>query len=260
MMKQVFFIIPVYKVEAYLRRCVDSVLAQSYKGVKIVLVDDGSPDACPRICDEYAAQYENITVIHKENGGLSDARNAGLLYLQKHAAPTDYLTFLDSDDFVHPDYARKLLTLCEENNCRLAQCAYEKGSDSSFPAENSASSVRILSAQDALLGYEFKSIACAKLYRADTFRDILFPVGVINEDEFVTYRAAYNAGYVALSSEKLLYYFQREDSIMDNVAKKVKNNPHRYDYFAHMTKEPIFLIKKAFLSRFKRPRKSSAPI
>ena len=87
-------IIPIYKVEVYLHQCVDSVLAQSYKNIEVILVDDGSPDSCPRICDEYAAKDERIKVIHKPNGGLSDARNSGL-----KIANGDYVIFLDSDDY-----------------------------------------------------------------------------------------------------------------------------------------------------------------
>ena len=243
-MKTVFFIIPVYRVEPYLRRCVDSVLAQSYAKVQIVLVDDGSPDACPQICDAYAQAHENIAVIHKENGGLSDARNAGLLYLREHAKPDDYLTFLDSDDFVHPEFAARMLALCEENGCAMAQCAYEKGSADSFSPQDCDANVQLLSAQDALLGYSLKSLACAKLYRADTFRDLFFPVGVINEDEFVTYRAVYSAGRIALSDEKLLYYFQHGGSIMDNVARKVKDNPRRYDYIRAYDERAEFFRQK----------------
>ena len=94
-MKKIYFIIPVYKVEKYLKRCVDSVLSQSYKNIHIVLVDDGSPDNCPEICDKYGEMNENIHVIHKPNGGLSDARNAALEYIYKNASQDDYITFLD---------------------------------------------------------------------------------------------------------------------------------------------------------------------
>ena len=124
-MKTLYFIIPVYKVEQYLERCVDSVLAQSYENVKIVLVDDGSPDSCPQMCDRYGEAYTNIHVIHKPNGGLSDARNAALRYINETASPDDFITFLDSDDFVHPTFAEKMMGACE--NCPMLDLTLKDG-------------------------------------------------------------------------------------------------------------------------------------
>ena len=216
-MNKVYFIIPVYNVEKYLRRCINSVLEQTCGENEIVLIDDGSPDSSPRICDEYAKKYANVKVIHKKNGGLSDARNAGLLYVRENADKEDFITFLDSDDFVHKDYVRKMLELCEKYGCDIVQCGYEKGS-ADFFEENSVTDSFFKSAEEALLGYSLKSQCCAKLYKLKT------------EDEFVTYRAVYNANSVAFTEDKLYYYYQHETSIMDNVAKKLKDNPHRYDY------------------------------
>lgn len=102
-------IIPVYKVEKYLPRCIESVAAQTYKNIEIILVDDGSPDRCPEICDEYARKDSRLTVIHKENGGLSDARNAGI-----EAAHGRYIGFVDSDDYIHPDMYKELYTVLME--------------------------------------------------------------------------------------------------------------------------------------------------
>lgn len=228
-MNKVYFIIPVYNVEKYLRRCINSVLEQTCGENEIVLIDDGSPDSSPRICDEYAKKYANVKVIHKKNGGLSDARNAGLLYVRENADKEDFITFLDSDDFVHKDYVRKMLELCEKYGCDIVQCGYEKGS-ADFFEENSVTDSFFKSAEEALLGYSLKSQCCAKLYKLKTFDNINFPADVINEDEFVTYRAVYNANSVAFTEDKLYYYYQHETSIMDNVAKKLKDNPHRYDY------------------------------
>ena len=123
----VYFVIPVYKVEDYITRCVNSVVSQTYTDVSIVLVDDGSPDNCPEICDNLALEHSNIKVIHKENGGLSDARNAGIDYVMSVADKGDFITFLDSDDFVHEKYAEIMVGLCNDNDCDSAQCGYEKG-------------------------------------------------------------------------------------------------------------------------------------
>lgn len=103
-MKKVSVIVPIYKVEKYLRRCVDSIINQEYKDLEIILVDDGSPDNCPKICDEYAQKDARIKVVHKENGGLSSARNAGLM-----VASGDWITFIDSDDYITEDYSNMLM-------------------------------------------------------------------------------------------------------------------------------------------------------
>ena len=232
-MKKLYFIIPVYKVEKYLNRCVDSVLAQSYKNVYIVLVDDGSPDTCPEICDKYGEMYSNIHVIHKPNGGLSDARNAALKFISENALPEDYITFLDSDDFVHPQFAEKMISICEENGCHTVQCEYEKGSGDEFTPRRENGTITVTDAENALLGYALKSMSCAKVYKVSCFTDLFFPVGYYNEDEFVTYKALYRSEKIGTTSEALYYYYQHTSetrSIMAEIAKKIKNNPHRYDY------------------------------
>ncbi len=229
-MRTVYFIVPVYKVEKYLRRCVDSVLKQTYAPVRIVLIDDGSPDGCPEICDEYAKTHPNIDVIHKQNGGLSDARNAGLDLVFKKAGSDDYIAFLDSDDFVHPDYAKRMVGICEGRSCDIAQCAYEKGDGDRFSSNDNDIRVWDVAAETALLGYTLKSMSILKIYKVKTLRGVIFPKGVWNEDEFTTYRAVYNADRIAFTNERLYYYYQRSGSIMDNIAKKLKNNPRRYDW------------------------------
>lgn len=243
-MKKLYFIIPVYKVEEYLERCVESVLAQSYKNVGIVLVDDGSPDICPQICDRYGEKYENVHVIHKPNGGLSDARNAGLAYVSDKAESDDYITFLDSDDFVHPNFAERMITLCEENNCGMAQCGYEKGSADVFSESKGESKVFVTDAENALLGYILKSQCCAKVFRADTYSDLRFTKNVLNEDEFITYKAVFAAKTVAFTDENLYYYYQHGTSIMDEIAKKLKDNPRRYDYLKAYDERLAFFTEK----------------
>lgn len=243
-MNKLYFIIPVYKVENYLERCVSSVLAQSYQNIEIVLVDDGSPDRCPEMCDAYAEKYANIHVIHKPNGGLSDARNAGLEYVYRNITDGDYITFLDSDDFVHPAYSEKMIALCEENGCGMAQCGYEKGDADAFPPSNDNHNLTVTDAESALLGYTLKSQCCAKIFRAEAFCDLRFTKGVLNEDEFITYKAVFAAKKVALTGEPLYYYYQHGSSIMDTIAKKLKNNPHRYDYLTAYSQRIAFFEEK----------------
>ena len=135
-MNKIFYIVPVYMVEKYLKHCVESILSQTYKNIEIVLVNDGSPDDCPRICDEFARKHANIKVIHKENGGLSDARNAGIMYVRDTADEEDYISFVDSDDYLHPAFSKTMLDLCTEYDCNMAQCGYEKGSSDFFAKGN----------------------------------------------------------------------------------------------------------------------------
>ncbi len=107
-------IVPVYKVEAYLNRCVESIVNQSYSNLEIILVDDGSPDRCPEMCDVWSQKDKRIKVIHKENGGLSDARNAGMAI-----ATGTYIGFVDSDDWIDRDFYEKLLLTLKENHAQL---------------------------------------------------------------------------------------------------------------------------------------------
>ena len=145
-MNKLFFVVPVYKVEEYLKRCVDSILSQTYPYTEIVLVDDGSPDNCPQICDDYGNLHENIKVIHKQNGGLSDARNTGMEYVFDVADDEDYITFVDSDDFIHPDYAGIMLDYCGQNKSNLVQCGYEKGDKDFFEKSDIKTNVEFMSA------------------------------------------------------------------------------------------------------------------
>ena len=175
-MNKIFYIVPVYKVEKYLKRCVDSILAQTYENIELILVDDGSPDNCPKICDDYAEKYPNIKVIHKENGGLSDARNAGIIYVREAADEGDYLSFVDSDDYLNPEFSKIMITLCEENDCNMAQCGYEKGKNEFFVNRKIKENTVFMSATDALEGYRLKSMVCSKIFKAKLFDDILFHI------------------------------------------------------------------------------------
>ena len=107
-------IVPIYKVEAYIDKCIRSILKQTYKNYEVILVDDGSPDKCPDICDKYACEYDNIRVLHKKNGGLSDARNAGV-----SIARGEYVTFVDSDDYIADDYIETLVSMKKKYNVEI---------------------------------------------------------------------------------------------------------------------------------------------
>lgn len=229
-MNRVFFIVPVYKVEKYLKRCVESILAQTYKNRYIILVDDGSPDECPKICDAYADENDDVEVIHKQNGGLSDARNVGLARCMELGEKDDYVAFVDSDDYLRTDFAEKLVEICSMYGCDIAQCEREKGSSDKFSSCGVKGKIEVISGKDALLGYRLKTQITTKIYKLNLLNDEKFPVDKLNEDEFLIYRLAYKAKSIGFTDEKLFYYFQRSDSIMDIVAKGMKNNSHRYDW------------------------------
>ncbi len=209
-------VIPIYKVESYIYRCIDSVLGQTYANLEIILIDDGSPDRCGEICDQYKLVDHRIIVIHKNNGGLSEARNVGIL-----KAKGKYITFLDGDDWVHSEYVEKLYHLLIKTNSNIAICDFVRITDETSNNNISNSRVFEYSNLEALVQLtaslsEQMAISCGKLYEKTLFNSIQFPIGKIHEDEFTTYKLIYKANKVVFTTEKLLYYWQRDDSIMGN--------------------------------------------
>ncbi len=240
-MNKLFFVVPVYNVENYLDRCIKSLIKQSYRNFEIVLIDDGATDKSGKICDMYADMHDNIKVIHQKNGGLSAARNAGIDYCMKNGLEDDYITFIDSDDFISEDYGEYLIRLSQMNYAPIVQCQYQKGSDDYFTEQNKELTEYSVSAVDALLGYDLKSQVTPKMYKLNLFDDIRFRTGVLNEDEFTTYKVVYKAGKAAFTSKVLYYYYQHTGSIMDTIAKKLKDNPHRNDWLiAYMERYSYF--------------------
>ena len=204
-------IVPIYNVEPYLRRCVDSLLRQSYADFELILVDDGSPDNCGSICDEYAAVDSRVRVIHKPNGGLSDARNAGL-----EIAQGEYIAFVDSDDWVAKDYLERLMAALTDTGADICECdvfktsGEETSSGQGSPVVYETAEALVQLIHDGV----FRQHVWNKLYRREVIADILFPKGKTNEDEFWTYRVFGNAKKVAKISDVLYFYFQRPGSIM----------------------------------------------
>ncbi len=213
MNRTISVIIPVYKVEPYLERCVRSVLAQTYRELEILLVDDGSPDRCGEICDTLAAEDPRIRVIHKENGGLSSARNAALA-----VCTGGYIAFVDSDDFIHPEFAARMLAILEQTQAQIVQCRFEIGSADDFSEPEKESGVQIIGRYDALESMAYKVTACGKLYRREIVEGVRFPEGKINEDDATYYRFADSAQTIALTDAALYYYYQSPNSIMRSKA------------------------------------------
>lgn len=213
-------IVPVYKVEAYLDACVQSIVDQTWRELEILLVDDGSPDRCGAMCDEWAKKDSRIRVIHKENGGLSSARNAGL-----DICRGDWVLFVDSDDTIHPQMADLLhRAAAARPGCRLAMCEFYHTSDfprpTPPPVTPGPDAVRYLEGRelwdtfyDDQKNVQF-IVAWNKLYRRELWNGVRYPVGRIHEDEFVTYRLIYQAQTIAWVRLPLYAYYRRPDSIM----------------------------------------------
>ena len=205
-------IIPVYRVEKYLDACMESVLHQTYENLQIILVDDGSPDRCGEMCDDYAARDSRVTVIHRENGGLCAARNSG-----KAAATGEYLTFVDSDDILAPTAVETMVRLALAENARIVKIGIVRKHrlEECVPEEAGYVTVTGLQAIERIYrdGPQMVS-CCGKLYRADLFRDYDFPEGLYHEDEYTTPRIYHRAEKVVLCGSRLYFYMQWEnDSI-----------------------------------------------
>ena len=207
-------IVPVYNVAAYLPRCIDSILAQTYANLEILLVDDGSTDDSGFICDEYAKKDTRIRVLHKENGGLSSARNAGL-----DAAAGQYIGFVDSDDWIEPEMYSQMLALMEKNDAQMV-CAgrYDVDSETGEKTVGLCPDREELVSGETLAGRIFlwdhcDSSACDKLCRRELFDGIRYPEGKTSEDIPVTYRLALKAQRVVLCDKPFYNYFHRSGSI-----------------------------------------------
>ena len=232
-------IVPIYKVEKYLCACVDSILAQTYKNIEIILVDDGSPDSCPKICDDYAQKDSRIRVIHKPNGGLSDARNVGM-----ENANGDYFCFVDSDDMCHTRMIEALMNPILEDKSLLLSAIQSQNftTDSDINFVNQQISDAKIIDFSAYMHCHYYSAAWGKIYHRTLFNEIKYPIGRLHEDEFVTYRICYATNKIAYNLDKLYFYRQRTNSIT------AQPSPKRiFDvYDSDCEKLDFFLNKKEY--------------
>lgn len=205
-------IVPVYNVEKYLKRCVDSILNQTYKNLEIILVDDGSPDRCGKICDEYAVKDNRVKVIHKENGGLSDARNTGI-----DVAKGKYISFIDSDDYVENEYVELLYTALINDRTDMAigshKVIYEEGA----VLEKATKEKSVLQPEEVLNRILYDNgidlSAWAKLYKSQLFADIRFPKDRLFEDAATTYKLVDKSKNISIISKSTYNYVIRKNSI-----------------------------------------------
>lgn len=230
-MPKISVIVPVYKVESYLDRCVESILAQTFEDFELILVDDGSPDNCPALCDAWAEKDSRIKVIHKENGGLSDARNVGF-----EASAGEWITFIDSDDYVHPAMLQALYGAVAEHGVQVSACGFVKTQGE--PLEETPLEAKLWSAEDFYVQRNVNAtVAWGKLYRRDTV--LPYPKGKLHEDEYVTYRILFACGKIAVIDGALYGYFQNAAGITGSEWK-----PGRLDVWDALEQQIAFFQEK----------------
>lgn len=207
-------LLPIYNVEKFLPKCLNSILCQTYEKLEIILVDDGSPDNCATICDEYAKKDSRIKVIHQENMDVSGARNTAL-----KAAKGNFITFVDPDDYVDKEYIKYLYEILKKNNCDISTCGetfvYEDGTLKSHHEEEKCEIYTSYEALELML-YQKKvnNSPCGKLYKRELFKNIWYPLGKRYEDLGTTYKLFLNARNIAVGNKPYYYYFQSVNSIV----------------------------------------------
>ena len=214
---EISIIVPIYKVENHLDTCINSILNQTFSNFELILVDDGSPDNCGKICDEYEKKDNRIKVIHKENGGLSDARNAGL-----DIAKGKYIAFVDSDDIIHPRMYEILFQCINKSDSDIVQCKFKKfknldevkdeldNYNETFEEYDNKTAII-----DMIDNNKINVNSWNKLYKRELFKNLRFPKGKIHEDEFLTYKLLYNSRKITYVDEELYYYYQNDNGIMN---------------------------------------------
>lgn len=205
-------IVPVYKVEKYLDRCVQSIVGQTYSNLEIILIDDGSPDASGAMCDAWAEKDSRIRVIHQENAGGGAARNAGM-----DAAKGELIGFVDSDDYIAPDYYQYLYNLLE-NGADIAECGFVETEIDNAVFDDNDGKIDFYTPLEAMRFHirdtMFRQLIWNKLYRRETIGGVRFPVGTKIDDEFFTYQVLGKAKSLVHSEKKLYAYRQQPDSVM----------------------------------------------
>lgn len=246
---KVSVIVPVYKVENYLERCINSILNQTFHDYELILVDDGSPDESGRICEQFSANYSQIKVIHQSNQGLSAARNRGL-----DIAKGDYITFVDSDDVIHFQYLEILVNEIERNHADISMCDFVRCTnlkDVEHEYQNRIEDYRsdIFYRDVAIKKYFDDDIvhevpkfvsACWKLYRRNLFDNIRYPRGRLFEDEYVTYKLMYISEQIVLIDKALYYYMINHESITQTLSLE-----KRMDEYVAQVERILFFSEKS---------------
>lgn len=239
-MPKITVVVPVYNVERYLSRCVDSVLAQTYSDFELVLVDDGSPDNCGSMCDEYATSDKRIHVIHRTNGGLSAARNTGIEWAMENS-DSEWITFIDSDDWIHQRYLEWLNTAAVEQNANVVIGTFIR-TDGNDAIEESELTVKTSSPEDYWMENQTNATtAWGKLYKKDDFQALRYPEGKLHEDEFTTYKILFQYQRIAVVETPIYYYYFNYEGIT-----KSSWTPKRLDGLEAVARQIEFFKKNHF--------------
>lgn len=245
-------IIPIYNVSRYLPQCMKSVLSQSYQDLEIILVDDGSTDDCPKMCDNYKEQDARVRVIHKKNGGLSDARNAGM-----KIATGEWTCFVDSDDWLDQEAIMKLYQFAIENRCEVVQGNIYYAYDDYLlyrQANKKEQERTVLSRHEAMreliINNRVKNFAWGKLYKTNIIRDLEFPIGKYFEDSFWQHLVIDRVEHFGIIDEPLCYYRQRGDSISGASSNRqndfMEGNRERMEFIRDKYPDLFPLMKKKY--------------
>lgn len=242
-------VIPVYNVAPWLRRCVDSVLAQTRRDWECILVDDGSTDESGAICDEYAAEDSRITVIHQPNGGLSSARNTGIEKVLAEGK-SEWITFIDSDDYVTPDYLEALFDAVSSTGLSVAVGGVRVvDSNGGLIGEQCYQGERVISPEELAVRFNCGTSAWAKLYRIADFVNVRYPVGKLYEDRHTTHLITYKYDKLAMVNRPIYYYCKRTGSITSDKGKKMKNS---MDYICGLCSQIDYFVEHGFIRAAKR--------
>jgi glycosyltransferase involved in cell wall biosynthesis len=239
-MPSVSIIVPVYKVEKCIHRCIDSILAQTFQDFEVILVEDGSPDRCGQICDEYAAVDSRITVIHKKNAGVSAARNDGIeKALQSNS---DWICFVDSDDCMHPQALQMLHSTVTAHGADMCICGFQEVSTDPNPVPISTVSVQMWDAEQFFVDKNLNAVVpWAKIFRKTTFETLRFPVGVRFEDERTIYKILLPCKQIPFIDAPLYYYYINPDGFM-----QTRNQAARMDALVAMEETLDYFDKNGY--------------
>lgn len=250
MKKLVSIIVPVYNVEQYLDKCIESLVTQSYINLEIILVNDGSKDTSGEICDLWAKKDKRIKVIHKKNGGLSDARNRGL-----DIVTGDIISFIDSDDYISKYFYEKLINIMEQTDSDIVECQFKKFNENERVNYLNKKNIEFISfnteeaIKNLILNCELSTTVWNKIYKTSVIKKLKFRVGKTNEDDFYTYLAFDNAKKITKLQDELYYYLQRPGSIMGKIYKlnrldEIEAKYERLKYIEKNYKNLILIAKQ----------------